>query len=422
MNDTDFYLQLHRALAALLMKNRFIRKLTHTGLSRGEVHILIEIHARGESSVKVLQPLLNIDQSSVSRLVKNLIHKKFVRSVSSEADRRSKLLRLTAAGSNAIEQIDKVAGGKFEQFASRLTKAEREELLEFFQRIADWYGQPSCPERAEESAVRLQQRRMSRAFGVLSSDIFGSGLSSSQWFVFQEICNSAYPLNNKILAEHQGLAPNSLSIILEKLLRLGYIKRNRAVHDSRHIELASSVAGERHVAAIEKKCADDLAHILAEYQPERRRTLLQIVLRYIGQETPHQPIALPNDFSIRKIQGKKNRDQARAFAVTELVQRGHAEFAPTRLIDDQSLVFGLYDGNDELQSVCEIQIGDAGCELSLLASNKDTSPNFAYLFMERIFETLRATREISELRLTFKPAVKLLRKAGMLEDRQKMAL
>jgi DNA-binding MarR family transcriptional regulator len=422
MKESKIYLELHRALASLLMKNRFIRKLTHTGLSRAEVHILIEIQARGESTVKILQQLLNMDQSSISRLVMNLVKRGLVKTVSSKADRRTKLLNLTAEGIKTIDQIDQVAGAVFETFASRLSKVERSELLVFFKSIADWYGQPGCPTREGESDVRMEQRRMSRALGVLSQNIFASELSSSQWFVFREIAYSAYPLNPKTLSERQGIAQNSLSIVLEKLEGLKYIKRDQALHDSRYIELTVTEFGKRRLNLMENKSAEDLACIFKSFSKKEAEQLLKIVLRYIGQDTTTELSAFPANFTLKKILQSKERNRARAFAFVELVQRGHAEFAPSRMLAEGSYVFGLFDRDEKLQAICEIYPHSLPAELSLLASNKETSPSLAYLFMSRVFEALQATGEISELKITFEPAIKLLKKAGILKGQAQINL
>lgn len=422
MKDADLYLNIHRALATLLMKNRFIRRLTHTGLSRGEIHILIELQARGECTVRIIQPLLNIDQSSISRFVKNLTQKKLISATHSEMDKRAKVLRLTAAGRKAIAQIDEVAGVVFEQFASRLSATDKKILAEFFERIADWHGQPRCPLRPGESEVRMQQRRMSRSLGVLSQNIFGSQLSSSQWFVFREICYAAYPLNPKTLSEHQSIAPNSLSIILEKLENAGLITRASAIHDSRYIELLPTAQGKKQLAMTEKRSAEDLEKVMVQFPQERQEQLLSIVRRYIDQDATTSPVLLPQDFTLRKINVKNERNKARAFAITELVRRGHAEFAPPVLIGEKSLVYGLFDGKENLQAICEIQNGGSSAEFSLLASNKETTPNLAYIFMERVFETLRGSGDISTLNFSFDPAIRLLQKAGILGAQATLAL
>ena len=317
----------------LLKKNRFIRRLTHTGLSRSEVHVLIETDAHGTSSIKLLQPLLRMDQSSVSRVVKSLITDGLLESGSSERDRRVKLLSLTSKGRRACDQIDSVAGKIFDQFISRLTKAEAAEVLELFRRIADWHGQPSCPVRNDENGIRMQQRRMSRALGVLSQSLFGSGLNASQWHVFSAICYSSYPLNPKKLAIDQGLAANSISIILEKLSDLGYVERTQARHDSRYVELRATDLGMQFLHEVESRCSEDLAEMLEGFSLERIEKLVAVMQRYIDQDPAGGPAALPDGFDIKRIQSRAARSEVRAFALEEIVRRGHAEFAPSRIID-----------------------------------------------------------------------------------------
>ena len=414
--DLELYLQLHRTLSTLLMKNRFIRKLTHTGLSRAEVHALIEIHARGESTIKSLQPLLNMDQSSVSRLIKNLIEEKRVYASLSSEDKRVKLLRLSSGGLNAISQIDEVAGSIFEGFRSKLTKNQGEELLEFFKDVANWYGQPACPTRAGENEIRMQQRRMSRALGVLSKDAFGSGFSFSQWNILSEICDSTYPLNPKQLSESQDIPGNSLSIALDKLEKLGFIERTQAKHDSRFIEIYPSSSGKTFRNKIVTQSALDLQKILGGYSQKEQTKLLEIMLRYTDQAHESTSNLMSDALLVKKIKTKKDRKSARTFSITELVKRGHAEFSPSFLIADHSLVYGLFDKNKHLQSVCEIVHNSDPAELTLLASNKQTPPGLAFTFMEQIIELLRADSKTKRLRICFEPAVTLLKNGGRLKS------
>ncbi len=408
--------QLQRVLSALLIKNRFIRSLTHTNLTRAEVHLLIETQARGQTTITELQQLLNMDQSSVSRSIKSLIQTHRINARPSKTDKRAKLLSLTATGHDAVAQIDEVAGAIYNKFASRLTPAEGLEILEFFRRIADYCGQPQCPIRKGEHEIRMQQRRMSRAIGVLSKDVFSSGLSATQWNVFNTICYSPYPPNPKSLVKEQNIPANSLTIILGKLESLGFIQRVQAEHDSRYVELKATTAGLSFLEKIETDSAKQLNAVLFDYTQQRKEKLLSILVKYVDQDPGTVKTPIAGDYVIKKLTTQKTRRTARTFAINEIVASGAAQFAPERFFAESSLAFGMFAKDEALQATCEISTHSKTAELSLLAWNKSITPDMAFHFMEEVFHILSKNHKIKRLKVTYEPARKILKTAGVLDS------
>ena len=406
--------KLHSALVVLIKKNRFIRRLTDTGLSRAEIHTLVEIEARGEASMKVLQPILNMEQSSVSRLVQGLVQKKLLDSNPWSEDRRVRVLQVTTKGHALLTQIDTVAGAVFDRFKARLTTKERESLNWFFCAVSDFYDQPHCPERNGEDELRMQQRRMSRALGVLGKNIFGSKLSSSQWHVFTHICGSPYPLNPKQIAKKQGIPSNSLTTIFDKLIAKGLISREQSTHDSRYIELSATKKGAMFLQRIEDQFVSELQSILSGLGTDDIAELLDILEHYVDQDPDKEQSPLPPTLRVQRLRSKEDRKIARTFAITELVGRGHAHYAPGFFLHADSHCYALYSEDDILCSICEIHSDQKKASLSLLASKKEVTPAQAFAFLCEVLDQYQKSTSVTSLDIDFFPAARLLQKGGRL--------
>ena len=92
------------------------------------------------------------------------------------------------------------------------------------------------------------------------------------------------------------------------------------------------------------------------------------------------------------------------------------------LLIRDSVVYGLFDSTKQLVAVCEIIDEVTPAEFSLLASDRSVSPSLAFSFMELVFESLRDSDGIVEVKFTFPPAIRLLEKAGLLKRRKRLTL
>lgn len=81
----------------------------YLGLSPSQVHALIEIEAQGYMTNFKLAEFLNLDKSTISRLVKNLFNKNLVIIIDNPDDERSKLFKCSKEGINIVNQINSKA-------------------------------------------------------------------------------------------------------------------------------------------------------------------------------------------------------------------------------------------------------------------------------------------------------------------------
>jgi putative acetyltransferase len=124
-------LPLRRASRELVRELGFLQaKDQATGLSHSHCHALIEIEARDTVRQAELPSLLRLDKSTTSRIVTELVARRWVRACASEEDARVRLLALTSAGRAKIALVHRGASARVEQALSLLGEAERQAVLD----------------------------------------------------------------------------------------------------------------------------------------------------------------------------------------------------------------------------------------------------------------------------------------------------
>lgn len=96
-----------------------------TSLSHSHCHALIEIEARGAVGQADLPSLLRLDKSTTSRIVSDLVARRWVKARASEADARARMLSLTAAGRAKVKLVHGEANARVERALSMLGEGER---------------------------------------------------------------------------------------------------------------------------------------------------------------------------------------------------------------------------------------------------------------------------------------------------------
>jgi putative acetyltransferase len=100
-----------------------------TSLSHSHCHALIEIEGRGNVAQADLPSLLRLDKSTTSRIVADLVERRWVRARASEKDARARRLSLTAAGTAKVQLVHREANARVEQALSTLGEEDRRAVL-----------------------------------------------------------------------------------------------------------------------------------------------------------------------------------------------------------------------------------------------------------------------------------------------------
>ncbi|NBB49007.1 GNAT family N-acetyltransferase [Rhizobium sp. CRIBSB] len=136
--------EIRSASRMLVRKLGFMGKtLAQTELSPSAVHALIEIGAAPGIPAQALCGLLNLDKSSVSRMLRQLALSGDVEERSDSWDKRVKRLHLTVVGEARLAQIHRFAEQQVTQAMGRLTPREQATTLDGLRLYAGALSPPS---------------------------------------------------------------------------------------------------------------------------------------------------------------------------------------------------------------------------------------------------------------------------------------
>ena len=130
----------------LLMKqiNDELRKnannaLRSQGMTLTQLDTLAELEQtpNGQRSLKELEQLLHVAQSTTAGIISRLEQKKLVESLGDEADRRVKLVQITPAGIECVRTALHHRREVEERLLSNLTEAERDIFYMLLKKVRD---------------------------------------------------------------------------------------------------------------------------------------------------------------------------------------------------------------------------------------------------------------------------------------------
>jgi putative acetyltransferase len=123
-------LPLRSASRELVRELGFLRdKEAATSLSHSLCHALVELDARGAVAQSDLSVLLRLDKSTTSRLVTELVRRRWARARASQGDARARVLSLSASGRAKVQLVHREANARVEQALALLRADERATVL-----------------------------------------------------------------------------------------------------------------------------------------------------------------------------------------------------------------------------------------------------------------------------------------------------
>ena len=123
-------LPLRQASRELVRELGFLQdKEASISLSHSHCHVLIELDTRGSVAQSGLPVLLRLDKSNASRVVADLVRRRWVRARASDGDARARVLSLTAAGRARVQIVHRDANARVEKALATLTEEERAAVL-----------------------------------------------------------------------------------------------------------------------------------------------------------------------------------------------------------------------------------------------------------------------------------------------------
>ncbi|MBC8061838.1 MAG: MarR family transcriptional regulator [Clostridiaceae bacterium] len=129
-----------REIVRILIRNLGLLEKTEAcccGVTLSQCHAIVEVGRVKEISLNSLAELLNLDKSTMSRTIDNLVNQNIVlREVYTE-NRRSIRIKLTEKGDEIFRTIEKSMEDYYEAVISLVPSDKKEQVLESLQILAD---------------------------------------------------------------------------------------------------------------------------------------------------------------------------------------------------------------------------------------------------------------------------------------------
>jgi DNA-binding MarR family transcriptional regulator len=106
-------------------------------LSMAHAHALMILRSRGELSQQALGAELCIDKSNVARLCAKMVRAGHVKQRASKQDGRSRLVTLSARGTQLAQTVDAASRERFGALLEDVPKARRKDVIAALQQLAD---------------------------------------------------------------------------------------------------------------------------------------------------------------------------------------------------------------------------------------------------------------------------------------------
>jgi DNA-binding MarR family transcriptional regulator len=138
MNFTDPSQRLREAMRLLIQKLGVLERgeATCCGITLTQCHIIVETGRKQQISVNELAELLNLDKSTVSRTVDQLVNSgSMIREVDPK-DRRYVMLKLATKGEELFANIEQGMERYFIDILSSIPEEKREQVIECLQLIS----------------------------------------------------------------------------------------------------------------------------------------------------------------------------------------------------------------------------------------------------------------------------------------------
>ncbi|ADL07232.1 MarR family winged helix-turn-helix transcriptional regulator [Thermosediminibacter oceani] len=136
-----------RELIRMLVRNLGVLEKSEAsccGTTLSQCHTIVEIGRAGEISLNELAELLNLDNSTISRSVNNLVKQGLVVRETDPEDRRYVRIRLTKEGYGVYEAVESSMEAYFERIFTTIPEEKREQVLESLQILIDAVRKNKC--------------------------------------------------------------------------------------------------------------------------------------------------------------------------------------------------------------------------------------------------------------------------------------
>ncbi len=136
-----------RQLIKILIRNLGILEKSEfscCGATLGQCHAIVEIGTAGEISLNQLAELLNLDNSTMSRTVNNLVNQGLAERMPDPEDRRYLQIRLTAEGAGVYKTIEESMNSYFYGILGAIPQEKQPQVMESLELLVDALKKIKC--------------------------------------------------------------------------------------------------------------------------------------------------------------------------------------------------------------------------------------------------------------------------------------
>jgi DNA-binding MarR family transcriptional regulator len=146
MESNENYKLLREVMSALIGKLEMLEEswVDCCNITLVQAQTLVEIGRVGSISLGDLSGLLNLDNSTMSRTVNNLVVKRYCAREADKQDRRYVAIRLTEAGQSLYERIEQGMDGYYETIFKALPEEKQQQVLESCQLLLASIAKSGC--------------------------------------------------------------------------------------------------------------------------------------------------------------------------------------------------------------------------------------------------------------------------------------
>lgn len=254
--NNSMILKLHDSLIKFQRKRRFIAlrfgiPSDQAGESLGftEEAILIVLNAEPEKNVKELAEALNLERSWMSRVISALEEKGLVESYVPESDRRSKKLMITETGKQKLYALHETSKKIMDMATEKLDAEQATRFCAYLARFANAMGAPQYPSSDNNHPADTQLARISRAAGILSDNVVGSGFSVTQLQVLMVLAEGeGCEIVTSDVDEMLPFDMSTVSRTIANFEKQNLVQKVQSEHDKRSYTLHLTEEGVRKVS------------------------------------------------------------------------------------------------------------------------------------------------------------------------------
>lgn len=118
--------------------------LTCCGVTMAQCHAIVEIGRAEALSLSDLAALLDLDNSTTSRTVNNLVIRGLAQRDTAPEDRRYVSIALTASGTDIFKSIETRMDTRFSNIYEKLPENRRDQVLEAVELLLEALGERNC--------------------------------------------------------------------------------------------------------------------------------------------------------------------------------------------------------------------------------------------------------------------------------------